>query len=101
MTMNGSDQQDGKLTRGAVITITQELFNDIIAKGIGFKSGREIDVLHVSNTYHNRAFELTIKADSDDNRFPVTPEGCRYPTALLELRADEDGNISVIGVHVE
>lgn len=97
--MDGSEKEYGKAVRGAVITISQELFNEIIAKGLGFNSGHEIDVLHISNTYYNRAFEVTIKADSEDVRFPVTLEGCRFPAADLELYQDENG-FRVIGVHV-
>lgn len=85
--------------RGVTLTIAQSLFDQIISEALGFESG-EISVLDVTKFYHHRAFEMSIRAKHDDERFPIVQEGCRYPTASLVLHSDVDGKVSVKGLDI-
>lgn len=83
-----------RTVRGLTITLTQELFDEIIAKGLGLNPG-EIEVWHVANHRYNRAFELTIQAQKDDTRFPIVLEGAKVPEGSLTVYRREDGTLEV------
>lgn len=67
---------DKKTVRGASFVISEELFNDMLSKYLGFEP-EALRVWHVTNQHYMRAVEVSIT--TDDERFPEIPEGSIFP----------------------
>lgn len=66
-----------KIKRGANFVMTQELFDDMLEKYLGFERG-SIETWDVTSQHHMRAIEISIV--TNDERFPIVTEGSRFPT---------------------
>lgn len=66
-----------RIKRGANFVMSQELFDDMLAKYLGLEPG-SISVWSITNQHYARSVEISVT--TDDERFPEIPEGSRFPT---------------------